>query len=207
MKKSDFVPGSGQPLRWDELEFLAWCLNQTRKSPPPPADFQAAWQDAETILGALTFLPAGPGPDGTTFLTRTPPFPTRAKGSMPGLAVKEFNRRARRTPVYLELVRQRARPGAAVETVPTIRVETAEAGMLRDLWRAVFLHRAGGRLKRCDRCLVWFVDRTDNTGRRWCGDDCKGLWWTRGRRRQQGGSHPKRALRKRGKRRHHQRGA
>lgn len=161
------------------LEEIAFHLNL---GPAVPGPHGIAWQRAADVMGMLVFTPAT-GRDGGTLLTKPPSFPLRRSATLDGLARRTFNRLARRVPVYLELGRVGASAGQARAFRPRLKAHSADGEMLIALWESAFSAGAIRRLKRCDLCARWFVDRADNTAGRWCGRRCKDRWWTRGRRR------------------------
>jgi hypothetical protein len=55
--------------------------------------------------------------------------------------------------------------------------------MLWHLWQFYFQDGGWERLKRCQRCSAWFVDRAKNKSGKWCSGKCKDSFWNRPRRK------------------------
>lgn len=93
---------------------------------------------------------------------------------------------ARNHPVILALdVTPHGRVTTACEpAVPTASADTP----LPLLWAVLSNDRVRPRLKPCRRCDRWFVDRSKNSVRVFCGSRCRDGWWTRARRRAGGAS-------------------
>jgi hypothetical protein len=179
-KKTAGAVGSGRPDL--SLQELAGWLND---APTLSGKLGVAWRAAADILAPLVPAPSrdrGPVQFPTLLDSTHEPWRIRRHDVFPALAVRKFNALAREAPVRLALVAERAKGGGG-RIAATIRADDLLPIVLRQLWETVFLERQLDRLKRCDRCARWFVDRGDNRRARFCGRECEQRWWTRPRRR------------------------
>ncbi len=178
-KKKKELPQSGH--RYGKLQEIVGWLND---APTTPGEIGKAWKAVEAVM--CQFLPE-PSRDQQprlppTLLGQFQPWRFRRAVVSLAAAARAFNDLARDAPVRLVLVPERATNGS-VRVTPALRADDLLPIVLRQVWQAVFLEQQLDRLKRCDRCARWFVDRGDNRRARFCGSECEQRWWTRPRRR------------------------
>lgn len=179
MRRRRFTTALGTTRALEEV------VKQLNRLPGEAADQSEAWKEGVGIVEAL--LPApGDDPTARTLLggygVSPGMTPSRRQVRLVGVAVRTFNRLAAKARVELRFTL--ARDGQPLPRFVQDVLPLNQAGeVVRTLWYALS-GREWERLRRCDQCGTWFLDRSDSQTRRFCrGGGCSDRWWTRARRR------------------------
>jgi len=95
---------------------------------------------------------------------------------------RRFNRLAARNPVIVRMSKD-----GTMQLVDS-RQTSPVVGLLAFFFTA----QGSDRLRRCEQCARWFVDRGRNKAARRCSERCTWAWWSRSRRRAAGHREPPR---------------
>lgn len=100
------------------------------------------------------------------------------RNPLPELSIAYFNNLAHQYPIPLFIFKDKGKK-IYPEHTPTEGMQLA----LWYLWRFFFHDRGWERLKRCPKCLRWFVDDTRNKQKLRCSPHCTWQWWSRDKRK------------------------
>lgn len=112
------------------------------------------------------------------------PWDLNKRTPLPEVAVEVFNELAEKNPISLKLDVKKTEK--TIEPSPGHYPTTEMQEALWFLWNFFFSERGWERLKRCPKCMKWFVDDTRNKRKIRCSRHCTWQWWSRDRRKQEG---------------------
>lgn len=169
--------------RYPKLEDLPKLLLSQRPEVSWVEDPLQCWEVMEPIVEAMTDQVnwREPFPKSVASVLMGKPWNPNKRIPRSEVSILIFNAIAKQYPIPLKIFKGEGEKEIYPDHQPIIReVHLA----LWYLWRFFFRDRGWERLKRCPKCLRWFVDNTRNKKKLRCSSHCTWQWWSRDRRKE-----------------------